>query len=54
MILVFVTMFLVTVLISVLWARGIDNQMKYQKEHPEYDPNEGWLDWDNVHTEGEL
>jgi hypothetical protein len=49
-------MFLVTVLISWLWARGIDKQMKYKKENPDHNESEGWLDWDDdkVHTEDTL
>jgi hypothetical protein len=49
-------MFIVTAIISWLWVRGIDNQMKYQKQNPDYNPNEGWLDWDDdkATTEGGL
>lgn len=54
MVLLFVTMFLVTAVISVLWVKGIDNQTKYQKQNPEHNPTEGWLDWDTAHTEGQL
>jgi hypothetical protein len=49
-------MFLVTVLISWLWVRGIDKQIKYKKENPDHDENQGWLDWDcnKTHTEGDI
>jgi hypothetical protein len=48
--------FIVTAVISWLWVRGIDNQMKYKKQNPNYNPNEGWLDWDDdkATTEGGL
>jgi hypothetical protein len=50
-----VTLF-ISLVISVLWVRGIDSQMKYQKENPDSNPTQGWLDWDdnNVTTEGEI
>jgi len=53
---VYVIMFIVTSVISWLWATGIDKQAKYKKENPDYNENEGWLDWDcnNAHTEGDL
>jgi hypothetical protein len=53
---VYIVMFLITAVISWLWVRGIDNQMKYQKQNPDHNPNEGWLDWDDnkVTTEGDL
>ena len=47
-------MFLITAILSWLWVSGIDNQMKYQKDNPNYNPSEGWLDWDTAHTEGEI
>ena len=48
-------MFIITAVISWLWVRGIDNQMKYQKQNPDHNPSEGWLDWDNeATTEGGL
>ena len=53
---VFTTMFIITAAISWLWVRGIDKQIQYKKENPDYNENEGWLDWDceTAHTEGEL
>jgi peptidoglycan/LPS O-acetylase OafA/YrhL len=52
----FAIMFIITALISWLWVRGIDNQMKYQKQNPDHNPSEGWLDWDDnkATTEGGL
>jgi hypothetical protein len=51
MVLVFTVMFIITALISWLWANGVDKQIQYKKEHPEYNESEGWLDWDKAHTE---
>ena len=53
---VYLTMFIITAGISWLWASGIDKMTKYQKENPEADLTNGWLDWDdnNVTTEGDL
>ena len=51
---VYLAMFLITAVISWLWVRGIDRQMKYKKENPDAKESEGWLDWDNAHTENEL
>jgi hypothetical protein len=51
---VYLAMFLITAVISWLWVRGIDRQMKYKKENPDTNESEGWLDWDNAHTENEL
>ena len=52
---IYTIMFIVTTIISWLWVRGIDNQMKYQKQNPDHNPSEGWLDWDNkATTEGDL
>lgn len=50
---VYLVMFIVTVIISWLWANGIEKQAKYKKEHPDYNEKEGWLDWDdnNFHNE---
>ena len=39
---VYLVMFLVTVIISYLWVRGIDNM---KKNHPDY-KGEDFLDWD--------
>jgi hypothetical protein len=39
-------MFCITVSISILWVRGIDNVIKYKKENPDYKETDGWLDWD--------
>ena len=54
--LVYLVMFIFTVLISYLWVRGIDNVIKHKKEHPEWDEKQGWLDWDesSSHTENEI
>ena len=46
MILVFSIMFIVVVLISISWTNGIDETIKFQKENPNVDLSEGWLDWD--------
>lgn len=56
MTMVFIVMFLITVCIAWVWANGIDNELKYRKENPDYKPGEGWLDWDcdKAHTEGEI
>ena len=51
---VFGIMFIITAGISWLWVRGIDKEMEYRKQNPDYKPGEGWLDWDQAHTEGEL
>jgi hypothetical protein len=32
-------------IISILWVSGIDNHIKYKKEHPNH-KDSGWLDWD--------
>lgn len=52
MVLVFTVMFIITALISWMWANGID---KMKNEHPNY-KGEDFLDWDDNHnhTEGEL
>ena len=46
----------VTSIISFVWVSLIDKQMKYQKENPDYNPSEGWLDWDDnkATTEGKI
>jgi len=36
----------IAVLFSYLWVEGIDNAIKYQKQNPDADLSEGWLDWD--------
>ena len=46
MILVFAIMLIVVVLISISWTNGIDETIKFQKENPNVDLSEGWLDWD--------
>lgn len=46
MILVFAIMFIVVFLISISWTNGIDETIKFQKENPDADLSEGWLDWD--------
>lgn len=54
MTIIFIVMFLLTVVISWLWATGIDRETEYRKQNPDYKTGEGWLDWDEAHTEGEL
>lgn len=51
---VYLIMFVITAIISYLWARSIDRENTYRKENSDYKPGEGWLDWDENHTEGEL
>ena len=46
MIIVFCIMFIVVVLISISLVNGIDETIKFQKENPDVDLSEGWLDWD--------
>jgi hypothetical protein len=38
--------FSIAALFSYLWVEGIDDTIKYQKENPDADLSEGWLDWD--------
>ena len=38
--------FVIIILISISWVKGIDNSIKYEKENPDADPDAGWLDWD--------
>ena len=38
--------FIVTVPIAWLWVNAIDKQIKYKKQNPDYNEEEGWLDWD--------
>jgi len=33
-------------IISSLWVRGIDRAIQYEQEHPDADPDAGWLNWD--------
>jgi hypothetical protein len=56
MALFFIGMFVFTAGISWMWATAIEDWDKYQKENPNHDPNQGWLDWDDdkVTTEGGL
>ena len=54
MIIVFIVMFLITAVIAWLWVNGIDRETEYRKQNPDYKPGEGWLDWDQAHTEGEI
>jgi hypothetical protein len=51
---VYLVMFVVSAVISWLWVRGIDKQIQYKKENPDTKEGDGWLDWDNAHTENEL
>ena len=51
---VYLIMFVVTVIISYLWANAIEKESEYRKKNPDYNPGEGWLDWDDNHTEGEI
>jgi hypothetical protein len=39
-------LFSIAALFSYLWVEGIDVTIKYQKENPDADLSEGWLDWD--------
>lgn len=43
---------IITIPISFLWVKGIDNM---QKNHPDY-KGEDFLDWDDnkIHTEGDF
>ena len=50
----FLIMLFITIIISVMWVNGIHKEMEYKKENPDYKPGEGWLDWDEPHTEGEI
>ena len=36
----------IAAIFSYLWVEGIDDTIKYQKENPNADLSEGWLDWD--------
>ena len=54
MIIAFTILFVLTVIIAWLWVRAIDREMEYRKQNPDYKPGEGWLDWDETHTEGEI
>ena len=38
--------FIVTAPIAWLWVNTIDKQIKYKKQNPDYNEEEGWLDWD--------
>ena len=53
---VYLAMFVITAVISLLWVLAIDREIQHEKENPDYKPDEGWLDWDQdqSHTEGEL
>jgi hypothetical protein len=42
----FILLFIITALISYFWVTSIDETIKYQKENPDADLSEGWLDWD--------
>jgi len=42
----FILLFIITALISYFWVTSIDENIKYQKENPDADLSEGWLDWD--------
>lgn len=52
--LAYLGMFIVTAIVSWLWVSAIDREIQHEKENPDYKPGEGWLDWDETHTEGEL
>jgi hypothetical protein len=56
MALLFIGMFVLTAGIAWAWATAIEDWDKYQKQNPNHDPNQGWLDWDcdKAHTEHEL
>ena len=53
---VYLVMFIIASLISIIWVRGVDKEIQYRKENPDYKPGEGWLDWDddNAHTENQI
>ena len=51
---VYLTMFIITAVVSFLWVLAIDREIEYEKENPDYKPGGGWLDWDEAHTEGEI
>lgn len=44
---VYLLMFVVVLIVSVLWVNGITNM---QKNHPDY-KGEDWLDWDKEEKE---
>jgi len=49
---VYLLMFIITLIVSLIWVRGID---KMTTEHPDY-KGDDFLDWDDDknHTEGGL
>lgn len=51
---VYLGMFIVTAVVSWLWVTAIDREITHRENNPDYKPGEGWLDWDESHTEGEL
>lgn len=36
-----------SIIISYFWVRAIDRSIDYYNNHPDENPAEGWLDWDN-------
>lgn len=36
-----------SIIISYFWVKAIDRSIEYYHEHPDENPAEGWLDWDN-------
>ena len=50
----FLIMLFISTVISIAWAISIHKETEYRKQNPDYKPGEGWLDWDEPHTEGEI
>lgn len=38
---------ILSIIISYLWVKAIDRSIKYYNDHPDENPAEGWLDWEN-------
>jgi hypothetical protein len=43
---VYLIMFIIILIISCAWVYLIDQNVKYKKENPDHNDNDGWLDWD--------
>ncbi|CAB4143532.1 hypothetical protein UFOVP449_212 [uncultured Caudovirales phage] len=50
----FIVTFLIAGIVAWLWANEVNNKLKYREKNSDYNQCEGWLDWDNAHTEGEI
>ena len=37
---------IIAIIVSLFWVRGIDKAIQYEQEHPNADPDAGWLNWD--------